>query len=148
MIGVGAWLEVQERTITAAIESETFLAGPYLIIAAGCAVVLVAIIGMVGAMCDKKINRFLLYFVSYYIQSVPTFALSSLQYIVLVLIVFAAQLAGGILAFVYRDQLTSTVEDGLTLTLERYGVNTSTNTINEAVTVSWDFVQTNVRHDL
>ena len=64
LIGVGAWLEVQERTITAAIESETFLVGPYLIIAAGCAVVLVAAIGMVGALCDKKINRFLLIFVS------------------------------------------------------------------------------------
>ncbi len=64
MIAVGAWLEVQERSIVAAIESDTFLAGPYLIIAAGCAVVLVAVIGMIGALCDKKINRFLLIFVS------------------------------------------------------------------------------------
>ena len=78
MIAVGAWLEVQERTITAAIESEEFLAGPYLIIGAGCAIVLVAIIGIVGAMCDKKINRFLLYFVSNCIQAVLTFALSPL----------------------------------------------------------------------
>lgn len=64
MIGVGVWLELQERTVVAAIQTSTFLIGPYLIIAAGCAVVLVAAIGIVGALCDKKINRFLLIFVS------------------------------------------------------------------------------------
>lgn len=64
MIAIGAWLEVQERSIVAAVENDTFLVGPYLIIAAGCAVVLVAAIGMIGALCDKKINRFLLIFVS------------------------------------------------------------------------------------
>lgn len=67
MVGVGAWLEVQERSIVAAIEEEAFLAGPYLIIAAGCAIVLVAIIGLIGALCDKKINRFLLIFVSNFV---------------------------------------------------------------------------------
>lgn len=64
MIGVGVWLELQERTVVDAIQTSTFLIGPYLIIAAGCAVVLVAAIGIVGALCDKKINRFLLIFVS------------------------------------------------------------------------------------
>lgn len=64
MIGVGTWLELQERSLVDAIESETFLVGPYLIIAAGCAVVLVAVIGIIGALCDKKINRFLLGLVS------------------------------------------------------------------------------------
>ncbi len=64
MIGVGVWLEIQESTIVDAIESNTFLAGPYLIIAAGCAVVVVAVIGMCGALCDMKCNRFLLGFVS------------------------------------------------------------------------------------
>lgn len=64
MIGVGAWLEVDEQSIVAAVESSSFLYGPYLIIAAGCAVVLVSGIGMVGALCDKKVNRVLLIIVS------------------------------------------------------------------------------------
>lgn len=128
MIGVGAWLEVQERSIVAAVDSETFLAGPYLIIAAGCAVVLVAVIGLIGALCDKKINRFLLVF-----------------YIVLVLIVFAAQLTGGILGFVFRDDITNIIQDGLNSTLNDYNsVNSNTTTRVSAITESWDFVQENL----
>ena len=65
LIGVGAWLQVEEEDVTAAVDSEDFLIGPYLIIAAGCCIVVVAIIGVLGALCDKKINRFLLIFVSY-----------------------------------------------------------------------------------
>ena len=64
LIGVGAWLEVEEQTIVAAVEEERFLYGPYLIIAAGAAIVLVAVIGMVGALCSHAVNRFLLVVVS------------------------------------------------------------------------------------
>jgi len=65
MVGVGAWLELEERDFVAALESRSFLIGPYLIVAAGVAIILVAAIGFVGAMCDHKINRFLLYLVSH-----------------------------------------------------------------------------------
>jgi hypothetical protein len=65
MIGVGAWLQVQEQGVVPALDSaDEFLTGPYLIIAVGCAVVVVAAVGLIGALCDKKINRFLLIFVS------------------------------------------------------------------------------------
>ena len=64
MIGVGVWLELQEQDLVDAIDDGTFLVGPYLIIAAGCAVIVVALIGMFGAICDMKCNRFLLVFVS------------------------------------------------------------------------------------
>ena len=60
LIGVGAWLEVSEQSIVAAVESQTFLVGPYLIIVAGIAIVLVAFVGVVGACCDGKFNRVLL----------------------------------------------------------------------------------------
>lgn len=68
MIGVGAWLADEEQAISAAIDGdlsfEAVLAGPYIIIAAGCAIVLLATIGIIGALCDTKLNRFLLVFVS------------------------------------------------------------------------------------
>ena len=64
LIGVGAWLEIQEQTIVQVVDQQVFLAGPYLLIAAGCCIVIVAVIGMIGAFCDKKINRFLLVLVS------------------------------------------------------------------------------------
>lgn len=64
LIGVGAWLEVQEQTIVDVVNNQVFLVGPYLLIAAGCCIVIVALIGMFGAFCDSKVNRFLLVLVS------------------------------------------------------------------------------------
>ena len=60
LIGVGAWLEVSEQSIVAAVEQQAFLVGPYLIIVAGIAIVLVAFFGVIGASCDGKFNRVLL----------------------------------------------------------------------------------------
>jgi len=48
----------------AAVEQQAFLVGPYLIIVVGVAIVLVAFVGMVGAMCDHLFNRVLLIIVS------------------------------------------------------------------------------------
>lgn len=68
LIGVGGWLAYQEDNFSAAINGDgdfqIVLAGPYIIIAAGCAIVLLSVLGVIGALCDKKINRFLLIFVS------------------------------------------------------------------------------------
>ena len=64
MVGVGVWLELEEREFVAAVESRTFLIGPYLIVAAGCAIIVVAGVGFAGALCDHKVNRILLYLVS------------------------------------------------------------------------------------
>ena len=65
---MGAYLEVQEQSISAAINGDgdfqIVLAGPYIIIAAGCAILLLSALGVIGALCDTKINRFLLIFVS------------------------------------------------------------------------------------
>ena len=64
LVGLGAWLEIEEQSIQAVINQQQLLFGPYIIIAVGCIVVLIAFIGMVGACCDKKLNRFLLGLVS------------------------------------------------------------------------------------
>ena len=65
---MGAYLEVQEQSISAAINGDgdfqIVLAGPYIIIDAGCAILLLSALGVIGALCDTKINRFLLIFVS------------------------------------------------------------------------------------
>jgi hypothetical protein len=124
LIGVGAWLEIQEQTIVEVVDQQVFLVGPYLLIAAGCFIVVIALIGMFGAFCDSKINRFLL-----------------ILYIILVLLVFAAELVGGILSFVYREQVQSFVTEGIGATFERYN---GTNTADVAITLAWDTVQSNL----
>ena len=131
LVGLGAWLEIEEQSIQAVINQQQLLFGPYIIIAVGCIIVLIAFIGMVGACCDNKLNRFLLGLVSapkrytpsplthhltpshlnFYL-SLPshlTHAHPPQQYIALVLLAFAAQLVGGILGFVYRDRVCANI---------------------------------------
>ena len=57
---MGVWLEIEEQSLEAAIDQQELLIGPYILIAAGCAIIIVAFIGMIGACCDHKFNRFLL----------------------------------------------------------------------------------------
>lgn len=57
---MGAWLELSEQSIVAAVQLQAFLVGPYLIIVAGIAIVIIAVVGMIGACCDSKVNRALL----------------------------------------------------------------------------------------
>ena len=64
MIAWGVWLEFLDQSFEADIDAEQLLYGPYLIIAAGCGVVVVAAVGMVGACYDHKVNRVLLGVVS------------------------------------------------------------------------------------
>lgn len=64
LLGVGVWLEVVDQVIVQAIQNSVFLVGPYLLIAVGAAIVVVALLGIFGAACQKKCNRVLLILVS------------------------------------------------------------------------------------
>lgn len=121
LIGLGAWLEVEEGTLIAAVDQSAFLVGPYLLIVVGIAIVIIAFIGMVGAMCDTLFNRVLL-----------------VIYIIVVALIFILEIVGAVLGFVYRDQAITFVEAGLTSTLSEYNGTTTT---GQAVTRAWDFVQ-------
>ena len=57
-------MEVEEGILVDAVDQQAFLVGPYLLIVVGIAIVMVAVVGMIGAMCDHVINRVLLYIVS------------------------------------------------------------------------------------
>ena len=61
------------------------------------------------------------------------------------LIVFLAQLVGGILGFVYQEQLRDFVEDGFLMTLDFYDEEaTVTFNTNVTITEAWDFVHERV----
>ena len=59
------------------------------------------------------------------------------------LVVFAAELVGGILSFVYRDQVQTFVTDGLAVTFQQYN---GTSTSEQAITIAWDAVQDRVSY--
>ncbi|XP_064399863.1 tetraspanin-7-like [Halichondria panicea] len=122
LIGLGAWLEVEEGTLVDAVNQQAFLVGPYLLIVVGIAIVAIAVVGVLGAMCDHLFNRVLLYI-----------------YIIVVFIIFVVEIVGAVLAFVYRDQAVGFIESGLTSTLTQYNGTTPT---AMGIREAWDFVQT------
>jgi len=71
---------------------------------------------------------------------------SSLQYVIVVIIIFLLQIVGAVLGFVYRDQAVEFVNDGLTSTLVLYNAtaDVATEPASFAITQSWDLVQTQV----
>jgi energy-coupling factor transporter transmembrane protein EcfT len=123
LIASGAWLEIQHQSFRELVDDSSLQYGPYLVIASGCAIFLVSVIGIVGALFDTKINKFLLGF-----------------YMILVGLVFVAQLAGGILVFVYRSQAINIVFVELNSTFFYYGVNDTDSLGN---TTAWNNVQKN-----
>lgn len=64
MIGLGVWFELLDQNIEAIVDGEEIVYGAYMIIAAGCAIIVLSIVGIFGALCDYKANRFLLLLVS------------------------------------------------------------------------------------
>ncbi|CAI8028543.1 hypothetical protein GBAR_LOCUS16266 [Geodia barretti] len=86
LIGLGAWFEILDQNFEAIVDGDQLVYGAYLTIAAGCAIIVLSVIGIFGAICDYKANRVLLF-----------------VYIVLVIVVFILQSIGGILAFTYRE---------------------------------------------
>ena len=54
---------------------------------------------------------------------------------------FIAELVGGILSFVYRDQVQTLVRDNIEATFDRYN---GTATADQAITLAWDTVQQSV----
>lgn len=57
LIGIGVWLETQDPAITLLIGNKVFLSVAHVIIAVGCAIAVVTVIGIVGALCETKINK-------------------------------------------------------------------------------------------
>jgi hypothetical protein len=124
LIGLGAWFEILDQNFEAIVDGDQLVYGAYLTIAAGCAIIVLSVIGIFGAICDYKANRVLLF-----------------VYIVLVIVVFILQSIGGILAFTYREDVVDLVRDGLNDTMPEFGEDTNR---GESITDAWDFVQENL----
>lgn len=61
---------MENKSFRYIVDLKEFQYGAYVIIAAGCAIMLVSLIGIVGALFDTKINKFLLAFVRVYLSMI------------------------------------------------------------------------------
>ncbi|XP_038052509.1 tetraspanin-18-like [Patiria miniata] len=103
------------------LNSQLLRSAVYIIIAAGGFVFLVAVCGCFGALCESKCLLVL--------------------YFLLLFIVFAGQIAAGILAALYTRQITDYLTNESRDFLKTNYNNTNTTT-NEFATAAWDLIQT------
>lgn len=104
IMGVGIWIMVYKSDYKSLLDSDIYVIVPGLMIAAGVVVIVVAIVGCLGA---AKENRFFL-----------------ISFLVMVILVFILELTIGVLAFVYSSKIKSeirrTIKDKMN---QQYGVN-------------------------
>lgn len=119
-LGIGIWLHINKGAYASLSPSFNFLSVTALCIAAGTIVLIVGFLGCCGAIME---NQCML-----------------LTYFVVVSIIFILEIIAGILAFVYRKEIESTVKQELLLGIQtRYntpGHNLLTDTWNE-MQVKW-----------
>lgn len=117
--GVTDWVPIDE--VASLLNSQLLRSAVYIIIAAGGFVFLVSVIGCLGALCESKCLLVL--------------------YFLLLFIVFAGQIAAGILAALYTRQISDYLkEEGMNFLKMDYNIN-STDPVTKLGSDAWDFVQ-------
>ncbi|XP_068675064.1 CD151 antigen-like [Montipora capricornis] len=115
ILAVGIWIMVFKSDYKSILDSDMYVIVPGLMIAAGGVVIIVAVVGCLGAV---KENRFFL-----------------ISFLVMVTLIFALELTIGILAWVYsskiNEEIQTTIKDKID---QQYGVNAD-------VTISIDKLQ-------
>ena len=121
VVALGTWLELEFKSFQELTSSSQFQYGPYLVIVAGGAVVILAVVGIIGACCESKINKFLLGL-----------------YVLVTFLFLVGQLVGAILAVVFREQAESIAKTALNESLMYYESNDN---VKSALTEVWDEIQ-------
>nr|XP_006823921.1 PREDICTED: CD151 antigen-like [Saccoglossus kowalevskii] len=117
VLGVGVWIYIESTSIKAIMGSSLLLNSAYTLMVAGAIAILMAALGCCGAW---KENKCLL-----------------MTYFIALMIIFFAELVGGIMAYAYRNDAKFTVKKSMQSTLkEAYGLEG-----NKGVTDTWDDTQ-------
>lgn len=120
-IGATDWIKIEE--IAALLQNDLLRVGAYVIIAAGCFVIVVSGFGCGGACCENKCMLGV--------------------YFAILLLIFCAQLAAGILAAIYSAEIkTYITTESVEFLMKDYNNTQNGSAINIAGTAAWDTVQT------
>ncbi|XP_071509635.1 tetraspanin-18B-like [Diadema antillarum] len=124
-LGFTDWIQIE--TVANLLQSDLLRVGAYVIIAAGCFVIIVSGFGCGGACCENKCMLGV--------------------YFVLLLLIFCAQLAAGILAAIYSAEIETFIKTeatdflGTNFNNTGNGTNDVDNYANELATVAWISLQ-------
>ncbi|XP_045492121.1 leukocyte surface antigen CD53-like isoform X2 [Colias croceus] len=114
-VAIGAWIWTSRSFSSTLMSNNMFIASVVVVVAMGAAIMLLSFLGCCGA--AKEVKCMLL------------------TYYILVFIIFVAMLVGGILLFVFREKVLSTLDREMHASIPNYGVK-------HEYTKAWDDTQT------
>ncbi|KAF9801378.1 hypothetical protein SFRURICE_016761 [Spodoptera frugiperda] len=114
-LAVGLWIWISRSFSSTLMSNNMFIASVVVVVAMGAALMVLSILGCCGA--AKEVKCMLL------------------TYYILVFIIFVVMLVGGILQFVFREKVMTTLDRELYASIPYYGVR-------HEYTKSWDDTQT------
>lgn len=121
VLGVGLWTLIDKSYIEVLLRNELYMSSTYIMIIVGSATTFVSFIGCFGA--HKELKCLLL------------------TYFILILFFFVILTIGGVLGYVFRDQVANNLRPEMLHTVEIYDPKNS----HDKITAAWDATQTNLK---
>jgi tetraspanin-11 len=122
VVSVGIWTLADKAFIQRLLRNELFISSAYILIIAGCIIVFISFLGCFGAY--KEIKCMLL------------------TYFIFLFLMFVVLLIGGVLGYVFRNQVEDNFRPEMRHTIEEYDPKDP----NNPITAAWDDTQRNVRN--
>jgi tetraspanin-11 len=117
ILGVGIWTIVDKSYLEILLRNQLYMTAAYTLVAVGTITIILSIFGCMGSLKEKRILL--------------------LAYFIFVLLMFVVLLIGGVLAYIFRFQIASTLRPEMLLAIREYKPATP----NDAITKAWDATQ-------
>eukprot|EP00094_Tigriopus_californicus_P005675 TCALIF_05470-PA protein Name:"Similar to TSPAN11 Tetraspanin-11 (Homo sapiens)" AED:0.33 eAED:0.33 QI:0/0/0/0.5/1/1/2/0/143 len=121
VLAVGIWTLADKAYIERLLRNDLFISSAYILIIAGCIIVVISFLGCFGAMKEVKCML--------------------LTYFIFLFLMFVVLLIGGVLGYVFRNQVEDNLRPEMKHTIEEYDPGN----LNDPITTAWDDTQRNVR---
>jgi len=117
VLGVGIWTAVDKSYLEILMRNQLYMSAAWVLVAVGAMTIILSLIGCTGSLTEK---RLLLLF-----------------YFIFVLLMFVVLLIGGVLAYVFRHQIASTMKPEMLVTAREYNPGLA----KDPITRAWDATQ-------
>ncbi|TRY72974.1 hypothetical protein TCAL_15697 [Tigriopus californicus] len=121
VLAVGIWTLADKAYIERLLRNDLFISSAYILIIAGCIIVVISFLGCFGAMKEVKCML--------------------LTYFIFLFLMFVVLLIGGVLGYVFRNQVEDNLRPEMKHTIEEYDPGN----LNDPITTAWDDTQRNLQ---
>merc|ERR1711963_1380938 len=118
--------------------NELYMSAAWVLVAVGAITIILSLIGCTGSLIVGNMKQIQKNWIELMIISFQEKRLLLLFYFIFVLLMFVVLLIGGVLAYVFRDQIASTMKPEMLQTIKEYQPALAA---NDPITRAWDATQ-------